>query len=81
MIYRLNNKILIVDKNDYETNEVYYFRLNFIIHQNIKTTEDFEKFKYISYYLANYYFYNCEYDDPEIMRIIKEYLKIGKLDF
>lgn len=81
MIYRLNNKILIFNKDDYETDEIFYFRLNFIIQQNIKTVEDFEKYKYISYYAANYYFYNCEYDDPEIKQIIEKYLKINKLDF
>lgn len=79
MIFRINNKILIMEKEEHEVDEFYYFRCTFIIKQNIKSVEEFEKYLNLSFYVANHYFYGCIYEN-NIMNIIKDYLRINKLD-
>lgn len=79
-IFKYNNKIVIFSKDDNETIENFYFRLNYIIHQNIKTFEDFIKYKTRSYYLLYYYIYDCEYDDKKMMVEFKNYLDANNLN-
>lgn len=79
-IFKYNNKIVVFSKDDNETIENFYFRLNYIIHQNIKTFEDFIKYKTRSYYLLYYYIYGCEYDDKKMMMEFKDYLDANNLN-
>lgn len=81
VLYVFNNKILIIKKEKDETMEMFYFRLEFITNQVIKNKTDFEKYILLSHYLKYKYFYNCEYDDEEINKVLDCYLTKKNLMF
>ena len=73
-LYVFNNKIIIIKKEKDETTEMFYFRLEFIANQVIKNKSDFEKYILYSHYLKYKYFYNCDYEDEEINKVLNNYL-------
>lgn len=73
-LYVFNNKIMIIKKEKDETIEMFYFRLEFIANQVIKNKSEFEKYILYSHYLKYKYFYNCDYEDKEINKVLNNYL-------
>lgn len=80
ILYRLNNKIIILTKERLEIKEHFYFRMKYIIQQKITSEKEFEYYKERSFYLAKFYYYGNEYSDNEMMEEFKKYLHINKLD-
>lgn len=80
IIYRLNNKIIILTKERLEIKEHFYFRMKYIIQQKITSEKDLEYYKERSIYLSKFYYYGNEYSDDEMMNEFRKYLHNNKLD-
>lgn len=61
MFVKINNRFLNIEKDEDEVIEMFYYRVNYILKQQIKTIEDFENAIINSKYEVYKYYYNCKY--------------------
>jgi hypothetical protein len=61
MLVKINNRFINIEMFEYETIEMFYFRINYILKQQIKTKEELEKAVINSKYELCKFYYNCEY--------------------